>query len=130
MISSLFKRIPNSLLANPDHELQVAASYGDNRKIYFLVSAFNKININSSSSEDGKTALHHAIQNAHLDSAELLLKHGADIAITDSHGNTPIKLMHELKQNSPEKFLGHAVLSNHTIVIISAMQGWGSYDKR
>jgi hypothetical protein len=41
---------------------------------------------------DGKTALHHAAENRHLDIVKMLVRAGSDTSILDNQGNTPIEV--------------------------------------
>jgi uncharacterized protein len=43
----------------------------------------------------GYTALHEAVRNKHIDIAELLIKSGADVNISDKEGTTPLMLASE-----------------------------------
>jgi ankyrin repeat protein len=75
------------VLAPPGDSLRQAASRGDLRELRSLLDAGADID---SRDTDGRTALMLATLNGRLDAVQLLLAHGADRAIADTRGVTPL----------------------------------------
>ena len=69
----------------------IAAMNGHTQVVDFLLSNVTHVNVNSLD-QGGDTALLTALRQHHCDSALQLLKHGADLSVLDSDGNTTLHL--------------------------------------
>ena len=91
----LMKFNPNFVDHQPkgNEMISLAAQQGNSDSLEYLFNLErfqNQINLRD---EEGKTPLHHAIENSHESSALVILKQEeTDLRITDKEGNTPLHL--------------------------------------
>ncbi len=71
-------------------EASLAASQGDLEKVKSSIS--KKPQIINSYDRNGKTVLHTAVINGHLDMVDFLITSGTDVNMKDKDGNSPLKL--------------------------------------
>lgn len=71
-------------------EAALAASQGDLEKVKSTIS--KKPQIINSYDKSGKTILHTAIINGHLNVVDYLITNGTDVNMKDKDGNSPLKL--------------------------------------
>lgn len=84
---------------NESHTLlQWAAYYGHHHCVRYL-AVVHAVDIDAIDSQ-GATALHRALQRNHHLVANALVSAGADVSITDVHGNTPYQLAPSQKKHS------------------------------
>jgi ankyrin repeat protein len=69
----------------------VAAYCADKTDVLDLILEKEKVDINRRD-KDGQTALHYAVRGKRLDNVDYLLENGADPAIRDENGDTPVHL--------------------------------------
>lgn len=62
--------------------------------------------------EDVATALHHAINNGHVDTALVLIDAGADLELKDAQGRTPRELAKQKQQTGVLSYLQHGPRKN------------------
>jgi len=79
----------------PTHELHEAAKENDTARIRELIEKGADVNAKD---ENGRTPFHHACQNLHGDTIQLLRDHGADVNAKDNRGFTGHDLAQETRQ--------------------------------
>jgi ankyrin repeat protein len=82
---------PNVADQNGATPLHVAAYCADKTDVLDLILEKEKVDINRRD-KDGQTALHYAVRGKRLDNVDYLLENGADPAIRDENGDTPVHL--------------------------------------
>lgn len=78
--------------------LQMAIAYKNNESLRWLLAS-NTTDINQNTEVFG-TALHCAVLKRQVETVALLLEHGAELAIEDKHGRTPLQAATQI--NHPE----------------------------
>lgn len=89
---SLLAHRPQNMVATHAGNLRhflTAAEYGD-LQIVEQVAQNSKFDLNATSRQDQRSALHLAASNDHIDIVKSLLEHGADRDSVDSQGRTPL----------------------------------------
>uniref|UniRef100_A0A672Q0S5 Ankyrin-1-like n=1 Tax=Sinocyclocheilus grahami TaxID=75366 RepID=A0A672Q0S5_SINGR len=99
----------NTALSSTDTLLHLAAEYGKEAIVYFLLRQGAKLNLKD---REGRTALHRASERGHTAVALALAKAGADIHATDQMSKTPL---HLAAQNGHE-ILHMVLLRNGALV--------------
>jgi Ankyrin repeats (3 copies) len=86
------------------HGFLWACQFGRNRVVEFLIDRGIDL---GAQDRNGQTALHHAVIGAQLETAKLLLKHGAPLEIKNSYGGTALgqALWSAANAGSPKPFL-------------------------
>ncbi|XP_048064514.1 CARD- and ANK-domain containing inflammasome adapter protein [Megalobrama amblycephala] len=92
----------NSARSSTDTLLHVAAEYGKEAVVYFLLRQGAKLNLKD---KDGRTALHRASERGRTAVALALVKAGADIHATDQTSKTPLHLAAQNEHESTVKAL-------------------------
>ena len=73
-----------------EDSIHIAAERGDLSVLEYLLDAYpSTVNMRD---ENGRTALHYASYNGHLDAVKLLVSEGANINARGKHGGTPVYL--------------------------------------
>uniref|UniRef100_A0A672Q0W8 Ankyrin-1-like n=1 Tax=Sinocyclocheilus grahami TaxID=75366 RepID=A0A672Q0W8_SINGR len=107
----------NTALSSTDTLLHLAAEYGKEAIVYFLLRQGAKLNLKD---REGRTALHRASERGHTAVALALAKAGADIHATDQMSKTPLHLAAQNGHESTVKALVHEEkksLKNQTTVL-------------
>lgn len=92
----------NSSRSSSDTLLHLAAEYGKEAVVYFLLRQGAKLNLKDT---EGRTALHRASERGHTAVALALVKAGADIHATDHTSKTPLHLAAQNQHESTVKTL-------------------------
>ncbi|KAK7150610.1 hypothetical protein R3I93_011755 [Phoxinus phoxinus] len=92
----------NSSRSSSDTLLHLAAEYGKEAVVYFLLRQGAKLNLKD---REGRTALHRASGRGHTAVALALVKAGADIHATDHTSKTPLHLAAQNQHESTVKAL-------------------------
>jgi ankyrin repeat protein len=92
-------------LCNPLHQ---AAKCGQSNIVGLLTEAFRNQSISINEVDlDGRSALHHASQSGNPESVRLLIEAGADVALQDERGRTPLHAAAEFDGLSERENLYH-----------------------
>ncbi|XP_077076981.1 CARD- and ANK-domain containing inflammasome adapter protein [Siphateles boraxobius] len=92
----------NSSRSSSDTLLHLAAEYGKEAVVYFLLRQGAKLNLKDTA---GRTALHRASERGHSAVALALVKAGADLHATDHTSKTPLHLAAQNQHESTVKTL-------------------------
>src|SRR5713226_1155309 len=82
--------LPVSLAASGDLRLVEAARYGDRKTVHVLLEQ-QHADVNAAQ-PDGATALHWAANRDDLETADLLIRSGANLNAANEYGETPLSL--------------------------------------
>ncbi|XP_067274875.1 CARD- and ANK-domain containing inflammasome adapter protein [Pseudorasbora parva] len=107
----------NTARSSTDTLLHLAAEYGKEAVVYFLLRQGAKLNLKD---KEGRTALHRASEQGHTAVALALVKAGADIHATDQMSKTPMHLAAKNEHESTVKALvleEKKILKNQTTVL-------------
>ena len=97
--------------------LHVAAACGHHAIMEYLLTKAGSTYVNCRA-RDGSTALHLAVIGGSVESVRVLLKHGADITISDQYGRTPL---HSELPNFRAAAIKRILESEGKVVSVSSM---------
>ncbi|NBV28001.1 ankyrin repeat domain-containing protein [bacterium] len=128
-------------LSNPNIDFKSllfrVAAYGKPSTLDLLMErssrseGFNRNDDVHRQDEQGKTALHHAIETGNVEMIEALVKdHRADVKVKDKNGETPITLAERLSQGDVADFLRNSTENRQSSLFLNTTRSMQHINNR